>query len=90
MEVVTSDNVGLIAQVSITGRLGNDPSLVLYLRYVHLVLGELVSYSSLRTRVILADQVDLSEVILVLFDTLLPVLLEHVVVVLQFGILSLR
>ena len=90
MEVVTSNHVRLIAQVTITWRLGNYPPLVLYLRHVHLPLCQLVSYCALGARVVLAHQVDLCQVILVLLDTLLPVLLEHIIIVLEFGVLTLR
>lgn len=53
-------------------------------------MSQLVSYGALSSRVVLTYQVDLGQVILVLLETLLPVLLQHVVVVLQLRILALR
>ena len=90
VEVVTTNHVRLIAQVTVTWRLGNYPPLVLYLRHVHLPLRQLVSYCALRARVVLAHQIDLCKVILILLDTLLPILLEHIVIVLEFRVLPLR
>ena len=87
MEVVHAKHLAVtLHQLTLRRALGNDAALVLQRRHRAVALAELVGHRALSGLVALTDHVDFGQVILVLLDALLPVLLEHIVIILELRV----
>ena len=78
-------------EIALARALRNKSSLMVQVGHGERALAKLIRHWTLADLIIvLADEVDLGQVTLILFNTLLSILLEHVIVVLQLGVLTLR